>query len=62
MQVSEVSKILGGRNALRGDIASRMDVIRLSRKGITKDALLRLANYLCMSIRQVAELRALQAR
>jgi putative toxin-antitoxin system antitoxin component (TIGR02293 family) len=33
-----------------------MDLIRLSSKGITKDALLRLANYLCMSIRQVAEL------
>jgi putative toxin-antitoxin system antitoxin component (TIGR02293 family) len=56
MQVSEVLKILGGRNVLRGDIASRMDLIRLSSKGITKDALLRLANYLSMSIRQVAEL------
>jgi putative toxin-antitoxin system antitoxin component (TIGR02293 family) len=56
MQVSEVSKILGSRNALRGDIASRMDLIRLSSKGITKDALLRLANYLSMSVRQVAEL------
>jgi putative toxin-antitoxin system antitoxin component (TIGR02293 family) len=33
-----------------------MDLIQLSSKGITKDALLRLASYLCMSIRQMAEL------
>ena len=56
MQLSEISGILGSKNVLRGDIASRMDLIRLSSKGITKDALLRLASYLSMSIRQMAEL------
>jgi len=56
MQRSEISGILGGKNVFRGDIASRMDLIQLSSKGITKDALLRLANYLSMSIGQMADL------
>jgi putative toxin-antitoxin system antitoxin component (TIGR02293 family) len=56
MQRSEISEILGGKNALRGDIASRMDLIQLSSKGITKDSLLHLASYLSMSIRQMAGL------
>ncbi len=33
MQVSEISGFLGGENALRGDITSRMDLIELSSKG-----------------------------
>jgi len=56
MQRSEISEILGGKNALRRDIASRMDLIQLSSKGITKDSLLDLARYLSMSISQMAEL------
>jgi putative toxin-antitoxin system antitoxin component (TIGR02293 family) len=56
MQRSEISGILGGKNVLRGDIASRLDLIQLSSKGITKDALLRLASYLSMSIGQMADL------
>jgi putative toxin-antitoxin system antitoxin component (TIGR02293 family) len=56
MQRSEISGIIGGKNVLRRDIASRMDLIQLSSKGITKDSLLHLARYLSMSIRQMAEL------
>jgi len=56
MQLSEISGILGGKNVLRGNIASRMDLIELSSKGVTKDALLRLASSLSMSISEMAKL------
>jgi putative toxin-antitoxin system antitoxin component (TIGR02293 family) len=56
MQLSEISGILGGKKVLRGNIASRMDLIELSSKGVTKDALLRLASSLSMSISEMAKL------
>ena len=56
MHLSEISGILGSRNVLRGNIASRMDLIELSSKGVTKDALLRLASSLSMSISEMAKL------
>ena len=56
MNLSEISGILGSKNVLRGNIASRMDLIELSSKGVTKDALLRLASSLSMSISEMAEL------
>lgn len=56
MQLSKISGILGGKNVLRGNIASRMDLIELSSKGVTKDALLRLASSLSMSIGEMANL------
>ena len=56
MQLSEISGILGGKNVLRGNIVSRMDLIELSSKGVTKDALLRLASSLSMSISEIAKL------
>jgi putative toxin-antitoxin system antitoxin component (TIGR02293 family) len=56
MHLSEISGILGSKNVLRGNIASRMDLIELSSKGITKDAVLRLASSLSMSISEMAKL------
>ena len=56
MQRAEISALLGGKSVIRGEIANRMDLIDLGSKGITKDALLRLASYLSMSLRQIAEL------
>jgi putative toxin-antitoxin system antitoxin component (TIGR02293 family) len=56
MQLSEISGILGGKNVLRGNLVSRMDLIELSSKGVTKDALLRLASSLSMSIGEMANL------
>ena len=56
MQLSDISIILGGSRVLHGDITSRMDLIELSDKGVTKDALLRLANYLSLSVSQIAQL------
>jgi putative toxin-antitoxin system antitoxin component (TIGR02293 family) len=62
MQLSEISGILGGKNALRGNTASRMDLIKLSSKGVTKDALLRLANSLSMSISEMADMLPVSER
>lgn len=56
MQLSDISIILGGSQVLHRDITSRMDLIELSNKGVTKDALLRLANYLSLSVSQIAQL------
>lgn len=56
MEFSKVTKVLGGEDVLRKKIQSRMDLIELSNKGITKDALAHLANYLSFTMRQMAEL------
>ncbi len=56
MEPSGIAGILGVKRAFRGDIAGRMDLMKLSSKGITKDVLLRLADYLSLSIGQMAEL------
>lgn len=50
-----VEQVLGGRKALRARIRSRMDFVELSNKGVTKEALLRLADYLGISVHQLAE-------
>lgn len=62
MQFSNISTILGGKNVLRGDITSRMDLIDLSNRGITKDALLCLAEYLSLSVSQIAQLLSVTER
>jgi len=54
MDVPEISGIVGGAGLLRGDTASRMDLIEIGERGVTKDALLRLAKYLSLSIGQLA--------
>ena len=56
MELSAVVEVLGGEKVLQQNIRSRMDLIELSNKGVTKDALLHLANYLCFSMNQMAEL------
>jgi len=56
MSVASVALILGGRKSLRGGTAERIDLMKLSEKGVNKDALLRLAKYLDLSLSQMAEL------
>ncbi len=56
MSVASVALILGGRKSLRGGTAERIDLMKLSQKGVNKDALLRLAKYLDLSLSQMAEL------
>ena len=56
MHRSDVSSIFGAKQIFRGGVASRMDLIELSSKGVTKEALLRLASYLRLSTSQMAQL------
>lgn len=53
---TRLSKILGGKKVLQKSIQSQMDLVTLSDKGITKDALLHLAKYLSFSMNQMAQL------
>jgi putative toxin-antitoxin system antitoxin component (TIGR02293 family) len=62
MEFTGVAEVLGGVKVLQKKINSRMDLIELSNKGVSKDALLRLAKYLNLSIRQMAELLAITER
>jgi len=56
MEHTDVSMILGGRNIFQRDVASRMELIKLSNKGVSKEVLLRLAKYLDLSLGQMAEM------
>lgn len=56
MELSNISKVLGGQRVLHKRMQNRLDLIELSNKGITKDALSHLAKYLCFSTSQMAEL------
>jgi putative toxin-antitoxin system antitoxin component (TIGR02293 family) len=55
MSVASVAAILGGRKTFRGGTAERIDLMKLSQKGVDKEALLRLAKYLDFSVSQMAE-------
>ena len=56
MELVEMAKVLGGLRVLRMRLQNQMDLIELSNKGITKNALLHLAKYLCISTKQIADL------
>lgn len=56
MPVASVAVILGGKKSLGGGTAERIDLMNLSKKGVNKDALLRLAKYLDFSLGQLADL------
>jgi putative toxin-antitoxin system antitoxin component (TIGR02293 family) len=56
MNLSTISRILGGRKTLHIDIRDRMDLVELGRRGVTKAALLKLAGYLDLSVSEMAAL------
>jgi putative toxin-antitoxin system antitoxin component (TIGR02293 family) len=56
MELSAIMKVLGGQRVLGKRIKTRLDLIELSSSGVTKDALAHLANTMCFSMRQMAEL------
>ena len=62
MELTGVTEILGGVEVLQKKINNRMDLIELSNKGVPKDALLRLAKYLNLSVSQMAEFLAITGR
>jgi len=56
MELSGVAEVLGGEKVLRKKIQSRMDLIELSNKGLTKNALRHLAKFLSFTMSQMAAL------
>ena len=62
MQVAEIKKVLGGEKVLRKKIRDRIDLIELSNKGLTKDALTHLSSFLCLSLRQMSTLLPITER
>jgi len=62
MQLSAISSILAGPRAAAARIDTPMDLIDLSEKGVTKAALLRLADFLRLSLSQIAQLLPIAER
>ena len=62
METASIIDVLGGVNVLPYKIENRMDLIELSNKGVTKDALLRLVKYLNISIGLMADLITITER
>jgi len=56
MEFSGVAEVLGGEKILRKKIQSRMDLVELSNKGVTKNALRHLAKFLSFTMGQMAAL------
>lgn len=55
MELMVIEKILGGRRILHRHIKNKMDLIELSRIGVSKNALLHLAKYLNITMHQIAD-------
>ena len=62
MRVSGITRVLGGEKVLRKKIRNRMDMIELSKRGISKNALAHLANYLSFTLSQMAALLPVSER
>lgn len=62
LELQEVSKILGGKKVLRREFHDYFDFIELGSKGVPKSALMNLANYLDLSLRQIAQLLPISER
>lgn len=56
MQLALVGEILGGETILGKKLEHKMDLVELSRVGITKNAVSNLAKYLSLSWKQMADL------
>jgi len=56
MEAATITEVLGGVKVLRKKVSDRKDLIDLGNAGLTKDALLHLANFLDLSLRQMASL------
>jgi putative toxin-antitoxin system antitoxin component (TIGR02293 family) len=56
MTISSVTQLLGGKKTLGREVRTRMDLIDLSRKGVSKEALLYLAKFMGLPLSQMAAL------
>ncbi len=62
MELSGVAEVLGGSEILEKKIESRMDLIELGDRGVSKDVLLKLAKYLNLSMKEMADLLSITER
>ncbi len=62
MQLSRLSKVLGGRQVLHATLRSPMDLIDLSKKGVSKAALNHLIKYTSLSAGVMASLLPITER
>lgn len=56
MQLAQIGNILGGEKILGKKLVNKMDLVELGSRGITKNAVSNLANFLSLSSKQVADL------
>lgn len=56
MELSGIATVLGGRKVFPRRIENRMDLVELSNRGVSKDALLHLSKFLRCSMKQMAVL------
>jgi len=56
MTISSLTQLLGGKKALGQEVRTRMDLIDLSRKGVSKASLLHLAKFMGLPVRKMAVL------
>lgn len=54
MALAQIADILGGERVLGKKIQNRMDMVELSRLGVSKNVVNNLANYLALSPKQLA--------
>ncbi len=57
-----IAEVLGGKKTLRRKPYNRFDLMEMSKKGITKEALKHLAEYLSLSTGQLADLLPVSKR
>ncbi len=62
MDLSQVARILGGQKVLGKRLQSRMDLVELAARGLTKDAVSNLARHLSLSLKDRATLLPLSER
>lgn len=56
MELADIRTVLGGQKVFPKKIQNRMDLVELSNKGVTKDALVHLSDFLRCSMKQMAAL------
>lgn len=62
MELSQVARILGGQKVLGTRLQSRMDLVELANRGLTKDAVSNLARHLSLSLKDMAALLPITER
>ena len=62
MELQGMIKVLGGERTFRRSLRNRIDLIELGKIGLTKAALLHLADYLDLTLSQIANLLPITER